>query len=194
MSKLNSDYVSQSFYFDYLMGGRLSGVINVIERNFVISEKDILLRRLAGKNQYIPRDLLSGHEFLHDFGSGWLVDEDENSAKDRLCKNMQDSINKYQHLGEKTLALLGGVQNVALLYYGIEKEEKWTCLRETLKSKFGRDFIIVNLIEMNDPPVILEGIVTLQVDDLHSPKIGTQYAWQGWNQSWEEALRKLKLN
>ena len=189
LTKIKPSYEAESFYFDWLMMGGVSGVTNVFFRGFSINPETIKLSEHNG--QYLPKDMESGHVFMHDFGfRGW--ETDYQIALNRLQENMADSVKKYRYLGQKTEALLKSETSVALVYQGSASEEAWEKLLRTLFDRYKKAIPIVNAIELDQTATLAEGILTIFTDDSHSPKNGTANQWEGWDEKWYSAFNSLK--
>ena len=179
-----------AFFFDWLMGGELSGVINIIERGFLLKNEDIFIDDNNGK--FIPRDKNSGFSFLHDFGTQhrhWETYEDCEAA---LNLSIDKSLEKYKYLALKTNQLLASNLNVGLLYYGSEQQNKFSLLQEILVKKYNKKFILLNVLEEGTLPSVINGSVqNLFVNDSSSPKNGSPLEWEGCDQSWHQALSQI---
>lgn len=195
LKKKLSIYEPSSFFFDYLMMGGLSGVINLIQREFVLSSDDIYAFEQEGK--FIPRDRNSGMAFLHDFGtSNWWATEAECMVAYET--QMQSSLSKFAYLGQKTHNLLLGGNHVGLVYHGVTSDEGLRQLQFLLSEKYNQEFLIVNVVEHENAdslsPVLVEkSILRVFVCDVLSPKNGTAKEWEGWDDSWVKALSHIPL-
>ncbi|MFA7431358.1 MAG: hypothetical protein WCZ23_14465 [Rhodospirillaceae bacterium] len=192
MEKLDPSYSPSSFFFDYLMDGGLGGVIDIISRDFTITKEDIDI--LESKGKFIPREKSSGFIFLHHFGTlhQWWNSHEECILAIR--NSLDESLAKFSHLGAKTQQLLSGGQRVGLVFAGQEPGERFRQLQELLQSKYGRDHLIVNVLERGQEHSVDDGsVLNLFVDDALSPKKGTPQAWQGWDDTWFAALSKIPL-
>jgi len=180
-----------SNYFDYLMGGGVAGVANVISREFEIQPAYIELANI--NNKFIPKDRLSNHLFLHDFGDSWWNSNFENSVTE-LNVHMEKTIQKYQYLGKKTNSLLKSDQSVALVYHGKAPDDQWNKLKETIIDNYGKEIPIINILELNQKESIIDGaFFTLFINDDNSPKKGLPSEWQGWDESWFSAFSSLDI-
>ena len=183
-----NDYVSESYYFDWLMMGGIQGVNNVISRGFEISPPNIVLFEAGGK--FIPQDKISGHTFLHDFGGGWW-EGDYKKALSRLNENMEQTIHKYEYLGRKTDAILKSDCEVGLIYHGQCLDSSLNDLLKIIFHRYGRYIPVINIKESNQEASSVDGIHTAFVDDNNSPKLGHTNEWEGWDESWYAALTSL---
>ena len=191
MKKTIKDYVGESYYFDWLMMGGVQGVANVISRGFEIYPSMIDLYK--ARDKFIPHDKMSGHTFLHDFGNGWW-EGDYEKALARLNENMDQTIQKYDYLGKKTDAILKSDCSVALVYYGTSSDSNWNNLLHTLFNRYKKEIPVINLIELDKKAPSVNGIYTAFVDDTNSPKRGQPKEWEGWDESWYQALGSLQIN
>lgn len=187
MEKVAPSYTPTSYFFDWLFGGGLKGVTNLLERDLTITPDDIAV--VGREGGFLPHDKASGMAFFHDFGTPakhWATEEE---CRNALASNMEQSISKYAHLSAKTRSLLSE-RNVALVYLPSQDEYASLAtvapnLLDLLKRKFGRNYLFVNVIEDNKhEPVSRAGIVNIQVKDKESPKTGTPGWWEGWDESW----------
>ena len=190
MKKIIKDYVDESYYFDWLKKGGVQGVANVISRGFEIDPSMIDLYKAGDK--FIPHDKISGHTFLHDFGHGWL-ESDYEKARARLNENMDLTIQKYDYLGKKTDAILKSDFSVALVYYGTSSDSNWNTLLDTLFNRYKKEIAVINIIELDQKASSVNGIYTAFVDDTNNPKRGQPNEWQGWDESWHQALSSLLM-
>lgn len=189
MSKVNKKYKAESYYFDWLMMGGVAGVTNIFSRGFEISPTMIELH--DGGGRFVPKDRLSRHAFLHDFGAGWW-ESDHAQAMSRLNQNMEQTIEKYRYLGRKTDALLRSNVDVALVYHGPAADAAWDNLLRALFDRYRKQVPIVNVIELETKATQVDGIYTTFIDDTHSPKRGRPIEWQGWDESWHSAFSSLR--
>ena len=99
---------------------------------------------------------------------------------------------KYDYLGQKTVKLLASEKDISLVYYGQASEHAFAKLQHVLRSKYGRNFTIVNVLNGRQRAAIRNGLITtVFVDDNNSPKLGTSCEWEGWNESWAAALAAI---
>ncbi len=179
-----------SYFFDSLTGGNIEGVIDIVQRDFVLRADDMCVFEYDGK--FVAGDRSSKLLFFHDFGGNhewWLTRAQCESA---LEKNLDDSLRKYVYLGQKTAALLHSKKDVCLLYYGRGTEELFLNLQEVLQSKFGEKIMIVHVTDQKEEMPIEKGAIpTVFVDEANSPKSGTSRQWEGWDEAWDAALTTL---
>lgn len=182
------NYRGNTFFFDSLMMGNLSGVCNIIQRDFIIRKEDIFTREI--ENKYIPADRDSGMVFLHDFGCRHAYWHNFDECELNLKLSIDESLRKYAYLGEKTKKLLSSNLNIALIYYGRESRESFENLIKLIKFKYNKKINIINVLELfSEEPTVTDGtVINAFVEDSKSPKKGTKQEWQGWNQSWNKAL------
>ena len=193
METVSPNYQATRYFFDWLYKGGITGVINLVERDFRIEPADIVVGEFNG--EFLPRDKDSGMAFLHDLGTldePWKQFEDCRRA---IAENIGESIRKYSYLGAKTRSLLSR-QNVALVYQSDDAEQRdlrghIDHLLALLRTKFGRNYIFVNVVEEGAAPIFGDSIVTTYVQDSKSPKNGTPHSWQGWDESWSKALSSV---
>lgn len=189
--KVKKNYNSEAFYFDWLMVGELKGAINLIRRGFYIDHSFIKLHEF--NKQFIPRDIYSNHLFLHDFGFSGGESNLEN-AKKLLENNIDEGIKKYQYLGEKTHSILKSNQRIGIVYYGNHEDSLWNELTLALKSTYRKKFLIINVLEKNVSKSNHKDIITIFVDDDNLKKVGTEFEWQGSEDSWYQAFSSLKID
>ncbi len=181
------------YFFDRLTGGNLEGVINIIERDFVLRPEDICVVEKKGK--FAPGDKRSGFLFFHDFGIKHKFSESYAECESALLSEFEKSIRKYTHLGKKTKELLMSNQEVCLLFYGRSTEELFECLRKVLRHKFNKEFMIVNVLDRKETLTgRIDSVPTVFVDEENSPKLGTPQEWEGWDESWEAAFATICNN
>jgi hypothetical protein len=188
MSKVHEDYKLESYYFDWLMMGGVTGISNILSRGFEISPT--LIEIHDGGGRFIPKDRLSGHTFLHDFGMGWW-EYDRGQALSRLNETMNETIEKYKYLGKKTDNILKSDFSVALVYHGVANDSDWIKLLKILFDRYRKKVLIINIIELDQKATKIDGILTAHIDNKNSPKKGTVTEWQGWDESWHSALSSL---
>jgi hypothetical protein len=179
-----------TYFFDGLMGGNIKGVINIIERDFVLRPGDICVVERAGK--FIPCDRLSGFVFLHDFGTKDACWSSRAECESALAAAFDLSMAKYTYLGKKTADFLAGDPAICVVYYGACGLDDFANLLSVLLRKFGKEFTIVNVLNGKPMPVTRNGaVLTVFVDDDNSPKFGTSREWEGDDGSWDAALGAL---
>jgi len=194
LEKFDNKNSSVNYFFDSLMMGGLQGVISHIERGFIIKKNDIYSAEVNGK--FLPRDKYLKMAFLHDFGCKHTLWDNESDCTRGIEENHEESLRKYNYLGEKTNSLLThSNQNTALIFHGNEKKEIFQRLIDLLKEKYCSDFLIVNIVEKNECDLAEknERIITIQVNDNDSPKNGTPNEWEGWNESWSNAFDQIPI-
>jgi hypothetical protein len=193
MTKLYPDYIQQSFFFDWLMNGGLTGVIDILNRDFVMNKDDIKISEISGN--FIPSHKSSKFVFLHDFGARNKAFENYKDAKAALDSAINDSLTKYKYLGEKTKDILGSNLSVGLVYFGSSSNDDFKNIHSTLKLKYGKQFQIINILDKNNKPTATDGtVLNLFVDDSFGPQVGTNEEWQGCDESWNQAFSKIKLH
>lgn len=188
MTRVIRDYRPINLFFDSLMMGNISGVCDIIERDFILKRDDIYTKKVNDK--YVPGDRNSGMIFLHDFGCRHASWEKSEECEYHLKLAMDNSLQKYAYLGERTRKLLSSNFKIGLIYYGKESQDNFKKLIELLEYKYKRAFKIINVLELGvDEPTVMDGSVeNIFVEDSKSPKKGTNQEWQGWDQSWSTAL------
>jgi hypothetical protein len=173
--------------FDRLMGGNLEGAINIIERDFIMLPEDIYIAEHEGK--FVPGDRNSNFLFFHDFGIKHKFSDSREECESALALAFDASMRKYRYLGRKTAELLGSEKEVCLLFYGRSTEASFMRLRDVLRRKFGKEIMIVNVLDREDgPDGTIASVTTVFVDEDKSPKRGTPHEWEGWDESWEAAF------
>jgi len=193
LSKKNENYIASTYFFDWLMSGNLNGVINILERDFIITKDDIEVF-LVNQSSFIPRDYKSGFYFLHDFGAKNKFFDSHKACEIAIKNGYEESLKKYDYLAKKTRALLQDSRKVTLVYAGYETTENFIRLKKLLEEKFSNKKInIAHILESRnlDHPIKDGSVFNLYVDEDHSPKKGTAYEWEGWDESWHECLEKL---
>lgn len=185
---IDKSYRGNTFFFDSLMMGNLSGVCNIIERDFILHKEDIFTREIG--NEYVPADRDSGMVFLHDFGCRHAFWQNFDDCEFNLKISIDESLRKYAYLGEKTRKILSSSLRIGLIYYGKESRENFKNLTQLIKLKYKKELTVINVLELStEEPSITDGTVrNAFVEDSKSPKLGTKQEWQGWNQSWNKAL------
>jgi hypothetical protein len=194
MSAKICNYQPTSFFFDYLMMGNLSGVINIIQRDFILCPEDIYACELNGK--FIARDRLSGMAFLHDFGASYFPTENECNTS--IKKNMSESLRKFNYLGIKTANFLESEHLVGLVYHGNIIDAELKILRELIYKKYKKEFLIINVLENQNNNTTAytirdNALIEILVNDSQSPKIGSQREWEGFDESWNKAFSHVLL-
>lgn len=140
MSRTFKGYCPKTFFFDSLQAGGGNGVINILERGFKLRKDDIEIYKKPDNGRYIPRDSRSGFEFLHDFGSknkSFLNHEDCAKA---LSLNLDDSLAKYNYLGEKMDSILYSPVSVGLIYEGALTEDLILKLDDVLTQRYKKRY------------------------------------------------------
>lgn len=190
---IDKNYRPTTFFFDSLMKGNLSGVCNIIERDFIIRKEDIYIREIDGK--YIPADRESGFEFLHNFGCKHTFWETFDECERNLNLSMDESLQKYTYLGEKTKKILSSNLKIGLIYFGKESKDDFDELLKLIKLKYKINHTIINVLELDiEAPTVEDGtVINVFVEDSKNPKLETKQEWQGWNQSWNKALTDALL-
>jgi hypothetical protein len=132
--------------------------------------------------------------FLHDFGmQGWLTDRTE--CEGVMRNNMFESLRKFNYLGVKTNDLLKSSINVGLVYHGPIKSVEYNLLQEVLVRKYGKKFLVVNVLKAADFFNLAQDdyLLSVTVDDSQGPNIDTPREWQGNDESWKAALSNVPL-
>lgn len=187
------DYKTSSYCFDYLMMGGLPGVINLLQRDFLMTEDDICIFDNGGK--FAAQDKNSGMVFLHDFGaSHWWDSYDHCEAAIR--STMHSTLDKYQYLGSKTKALLMQDSTFGLVYYGSAKKNDFERLKEVVEANYSKNFYLIHVTEAGTQNLqnYDDLVLSVTVNDSNSPKIGTPREWEGWDESWQKAFLKFVIN
>ena len=188
---ISPNYKPGFYFFDRLMAGNLPGVINLIERDFVLREGDLEVYELNGR--YRPRDRQSGMVFLHDFGSHGDFWDSHTECIIAMTKGMEASLALYDRLRVATISLLKSKGNVILIYHGPASAEDFSYLKKLLKYKYGRNFRIVNILEAGQPPTAhRRSAVTRYVRDSESHKRGGPAEWEGCDDSWARAMYSIE--
>jgi hypothetical protein len=128
LSKKNENYIASTYFFDWLMSGNLNGVINILERDFIVTKDDIEVF-LVNQSSFIPRDYKSGFYFLHDFGAKNKFFDSHKACEIAIKNGYEESLKKYDYLAKKTRALLQDSRKVTLIYAGYETTENFIRLK-----------------------------------------------------------------
>ncbi|MGU3665039.1 hypothetical protein ACLBX9_12710 [Methylobacterium sp. A49B] len=173
------------------MAGGLTGVTNLIERNFEIAEHDLEIHEING--QYCPRDSFSGMIFLHDFGSRHEYWDNYADCYNAMNDGMQESLRLYAKLGAKTRSLLSYDDNVSLVFHGASSSDSFNALHRLLADKYKKNFLIINILEEGLPATASGPFsLTRYVRDSQGPKQGTPSEWEGCDESWAKALSSVQ--
>ena len=193
MTKLYPSYIKETFFFDYLMNGGLTGVIDILNRDFFMDEDDIEISQIAGG--FVPIHKSSKFVFLHDFGARNKAFENYKDARAALDSAIALSLTKYEYLGAKTKDILSSNLSIGLVYFGAASRDTFKNIHSTLKFKYGKQFQIINVLdEKKNLPTVTDGTtLNLFVDDSRGPKVGTNDEWEGCDESWNHAFEKIKL-
>jgi len=188
MSKVHQNYKAESYYFDWLMLGGVTGVTNVISRGFDILPSMI---ELHGQNGvWAPRDRLSNHIFLHDFGQRWW-EPDQIQADSRLTRTMGETIEKYRYLGKKTDDLLKSDVSIALVFEGGANDCAWKKLLTELSNRYRKEVPVLNILGLGQQATEASGIFTVNIDHNYCVTHGRPKRWQGCDESWFTGLSSL---
>jgi hypothetical protein len=144
------------------------------------------------EDKFIPIDLLSHHTFLHDFGDGWW-EPDHEKAVTLLQQSMDQTVEKYIYLGQKTHDLLRSEVKVGLVYWGHSSDSDWLNLLLTIFETYEKKIPVINILEQGHKATLVDGVYTAYVNDSCSPKRGQPTDWEGWDESWYQAFESLNL-
>jgi len=187
----NAEHKQPTLFFDWLMSGGLSGIIDIIQRNFTLHPSDFSVDTMGRPENHIPLHKPSGFRFLHDLGCSAESRKSEATALEVMHKNMDEFLSKYEYLGKRTDEYLRNIESIGLVYYGNMNQKNTEKLLFILKEKYSRDFEIIQVMEEGKhAPVNLPGITHLFVNN--SSVQGAANEWMGADASWDEAFKNIK--
>lgn len=175
------------------MGGGLTGVQDILSRDFIMYEDDISISETP--KGFIAKDNSSNFIFLHDFGAKNSFFNNFKDAQNALNLNKLNSLKKYEYLGNKTREVLSSNFNIGLVYFGFATKDVFKNVHSMFTLKYMREFEIINVLDKKDTHTVTDGtVLNLFVDDSSGPQIGTSREWEGWAESWKNALSKIKYS
>lgn len=181
-----------SCFFDWLGLGGIPGVRKIIEMDFLLKKNDFSVKSLYRDEHFTPIHEPSGFRFQHDFNSNEKNRKTEGLAYDNLNKNILKTLEKYRYLGKRTDDILRSNLNVGLIYHGKIKKEEVEELFNTLYRKYGKHYYLINVMNKGDEkPIDLDRVISIVVDNSEVKELSN--AWQGSNESWDNALLNLNL-
>ena len=192
MISKNPYYSSSSYFFDWLMSGELTGVINIIERNYIINPDDIKSVEVA-KGQFAPCDIKSGFIFIHDFGSNGVINN-FHDCETAIKNSYSTSLEKYNYLGRKTDEFLTKNNDATIIYSGPESNTTILKLKNLLTQKYNNNFAFAHILEINKKnlnTIIDDNPLVYFVDEENSPKKGTPQEWEGNDESWQKVFEQI---
>ena len=191
MKSKHPSYTPSSYFFDWLMSGGLTGVINIIERNYLINLDDIKSIEVA-KDQFAPCDTKSGFVFIHDFGSNGVFNNFDDC--DLAIKNsFSTSQEKYRYLGRKTDEFFKKNDDAIIIYSGPESSMTIEKLNNLLMEKYNKTYILAHILESNNTlhPIVNDNTLNYFVDEENSPKKGTSQEWEDNDESWQKVFEQI---
>lgn len=187
----NEKHRQPTMFFDWLMSGGISGVIDIIQRDFKLLPEDFSVDTLTRPANHIPLHKPSGFRFLHDLGCTAESRKSEKAALDAMKKNMDEFLSKYEYIGRRTDEYLRNIKYIGLVYYGNMNKNNIEKLISVLNKKYNRDFEIIQVMEEGKhKPVGLPNITSLTVNN--SSVRGTANSWMGSDESWDQAFKEIK--
>ncbi len=181
-------------FFDWLGLGGVKGVKYMIENDFHLSASEFIVDSAYNKNHFAPIHTSSGFRFQHDFGFTPLICKDPILGGEYLKKNMGNSLEKYNYLGDRTRSILSSNSNIGLVYQGRIKEIHFDGFFDLLKSKYNSSFYLINLIQKGGENFFIESDNNINLIIDNTSVRGADNEWQGCDDSWDNALDTILVN
>lgn len=181
-----------SCFFDWLGLGGIQGVKKMIESEFSLTPNDFVIKSMYSKNNFTPIHEPTGFRFQHDFGMTPAIKKSEEKAYQTMQENMQETLNKYRYLANRTHKILSSGKTIGLVYHGRTKLEYICDLLGLLKNNYQSEFYLINVMNIDaEQQLSHDKVLSLVVDN--SKVKGIPSEWQGDNNSWNEVLSSLKI-
>lgn len=191
MKKKDETWNQNRYFFDWLMQGGIKGVHRAFEQDLRLHASEFEVVKFNDK--YIPQHIRSSLMFLHDFGMPRISRNSYDETVQTMNENSEATIEKYNHIRNKTKELLESSLNVAMVFYGPIGVNETINLLNTLKEQYSKDFHVINVIEKsrqwarNSHPSITNFEVN---DDI----VGNgEDSWRGSDAEWDKIFSEVSF-